>query len=256
MTTDATGSAIPVPQLHIVDRGSTRGDLVARKEIKYTLLHADVEKLRRLFETNCHRTIYNEPVSTVRSIYFDDATLSACQANLDGLGWRRKVRLRWYDSLRPGTTFFFEIKWRHNRVTGKHRLQLESEEPLGQLTYKQIVAGLERVIPQELLGDVLLFCEPTIVVQYRREHFASDDGCLRVTLDYDITYYDQTGKGSISTSFPWRLERLVIVEGKTPIGREVELRRLFYPFRARVGRCSKYVQGCRLLGLIQDVISV
>ena len=256
MTTGATGSTLLVPQFRIVDGGSTRSDLASRKEIKYTLLHADVEKLRGLFETNCRRKIYHEPVSTVRSIYFDDATLSACQANLDGLGWRRKVRLRWYDSLRPGTTFFFEIKWRHNRVTGKRRLQLESEEPLGQLTYKQIVAGLERVIPPELLGDVFLFCEPTIIVQYRREHFTSDDGCLRVTLDYDITYYDQTGKGSISTSFPRRLERLVVVEGKTPIGREAELRRLFYPFRARAGRCSKYVQGCHLLGLIQDVILV
>ena len=88
--------------------------------------------------------------------------LSACQANLDGLGMRRKVRLRWYDSLRPGTTFFFEIKWRHDRVTGKHRLQLESAEPLGELTYKQIVAGLGQVIPPEYLGDVFVSCEPTV----------------------------------------------------------------------------------------------
>ena len=72
-------------------------------------------------------------------------------------------------------------------------------------------------------------------MQYQREHFASDDGALRVTLDYNITCYDQTGKGSISTSFPRRLERLVVIEGKTPIGREGELRRLFYPFRARAG---------------------
>jgi hypothetical protein len=242
--------------MRIVDWGSTRSDLATRKEIKYALSHADVEKLRGLFEANCHRRIYNESVSTVRSVYFDDASLSACQDNLDGLALRRKVRLRWYDSLLPGTTFFFEIKWRQGRITGKHRLQVESEQPLGQLTYKQITAGLEQIIPAEYLGDVFVYCEPTVLVQYQREHFASDDGALRVTLDYDITFYDQTGKSRVSTSFPRRLERLVVIEGKTPIGREAELPQLFFPFRARASRCSKYVQGCRALGLIHDVVSV
>lgn len=242
--------------MRIVDLGSTRTDLATRKEIKYAIPDADIQKLRRLFEVNCRRKVYNESISTVRSIYFDDAMLSACQENLDGLGVRRKVRLRWYDMLRPGTTFFCEIKWRQGRVTGKHRLEMESDQPLGELTYKQIVAGLERVIPAELLSDVFVHCEPTVLVQYQREHFASDDGALRVTLDYDITYYDQTAKNSISTSFPRRLERLVVIEGKTPIGREQELPQLFYPFRARATRCSKYVQGCRSLGLIHDVISI
>ncbi|MHB8969404.1 MAG: polyphosphate polymerase domain-containing protein [Pirellulaceae bacterium] len=256
MITRTVDSTFPIPQFRIVDWGSTRSDLATRKEIKFTFLDADVGKLRSLFETNCRRLIHNEPISTVRSIYFDDATLSACRANLDGLGQRRKVRLRWYDTLRPGTTFFFEIKWRRNRVTGKHRLQLESELPLGELTYRQIAAGLQQVIPTEHLGDVFWYCEPAIIVQYQREHFASDDGCLRVTLDYDMTYYNQMGKERISTVFPRRQERLVVVEGKTPIGREVELRQLFYPLSARVSRCSKYVHGCHLLGLIPDVACV
>lgn len=246
----------PAPAMRLVDGGSTRSDLAERKEIKYALSDADVDKLRQLFEMNCRRRVYHEAVSTVRSVYFDDARLSACQDNLDGLGIRRKVRLRWYDSLRPGTTFFFEVKWRRGRVTGKHRMELEADRPLGELTYKQIVAGLERTVPAALLGDVLRSCEPTVLVQYRREHFASDDGALRVTLDYDITFYDQTGKSSISTSFPRRLDRLVVIEGKTPVGREAELPQLFYPFRARAARCSKYVQGCRTLGLVRDIVSI
>ncbi len=256
MTTDTVDWTLRVPPLRVVDWGSTRRDLASRRETKYALSYADVGRLRGLFEVNCHRRIYNRSVSAVRSIYFDDAQLSACRDNLDGLGRRRKVRLRWYDSMQPGDTFFFEIKWRQGRVTGKHRLELASEQPLGQLTYKQIVAGLERIIPPELLGDVLLCCEPTVLVEYQREHFASDDGALRVTLDYDITFYDQTGKSRISTSFPCRLERLVVIEGKTPIGREIELPQLFYPFRVRATRCSKYVQGCRALGLIRDIVAV
>lgn len=233
----------------LIDAGTTRDDLASRREIKYTFPRLDVSKLRRLLESNCRRLIHNNHVSVVRSIYFDDMRLSACRANLDGSGNRRKLRLRWYDSLQPVSDFYFEVKWRDNRVTGKHRLQLRTEIPLAQMSYAQIGRQLERVVPDHLMRDLVLYSEPIVIVEYNREHFASDDG-LRITLDYDITYYDQTGRRTISTSFPRQFEGLVVLEGKTPIGREAELRRWLHPFAPRVGRCSKYIHGCVQLGLI------
>ncbi len=83
-----------------------------------------------------------DDISTVNSVYFDDAALSTCQANLDGLGRRNKVRIRWYDTPQPGHSFFFEIKWRDNRVTGKHRLQMRASERLSELSYDTILASL------------------------------------------------------------------------------------------------------------------
>jgi hypothetical protein len=235
----------------VIGADSTRVDLARRREIKYAFPRMDVGKLQRLLEANCRRLTHNDLVSVVRSIYFDDVRLSACRANLDGLGVRRKLRLRWYDSLEPGTNFFFEIKWRNDRVTGKHRLQLRSEQPLARMSYAQIRRKLEAVIPDHLMRDLLTYNEPTVIVQYNREHFATDDG-LRITLDYDLTYYDQTGRQTISTSFPTQLEGLVVLEGKTPLGREGELRRWLHPFSPRVGRCSKYVHGCCQVGLIRQ----
>ena len=119
----------------LVDSGVTRSDLTSRREIKYAFPRMDVGKLRGLLETNCRRLIHNDRVSVVRSIYFDDVRLSACHANLDGLGIRRKLRLRWYDSPRPETDFFLEVKWRENRITGKHRLQLHAESTIAGLSY-------------------------------------------------------------------------------------------------------------------------
>ena len=75
----------------------------------------------------------------------------------------------------------------------------------------------------------MTYTEPIVIVQYNREHFATDDG-LRLTLDYDLSYYDQTGRSMISTTFPNRLEGLLVLEGKTPVGREGELRRWLHPF--------------------------
>lgn len=243
-------AAREAPVFCVVDEGSSRSDLAMRREVKYLLPRADVAKLRRLLESNCRRLIHNGRVSAVRSVYFDDPRLSACRANLAGLSRRRKVRLRWYDALRPDRRFFFEIKWRHGCVTGKHRLQMESDRPLHCLPYRHIVDGLLDSLPPRYVGDVVAYSQPVMIVQYQREHFASDDGCLRVTLDYDLAYYDQTGKRLMATAFVRRLDDLVVLEGKSPVGRESELRRLFHPFAPRMGSCSKYVHGCRLLGLV------
>ena len=238
------------PIFEMVGSHSTRSDLEVRREVKFTLPGADLGKLRDILDANCRRLIHNDQISTVRSIYFDDVRLSACRANLAGLGRREKRRLRWYDSLNPGADFFFEIKWRENRITGKHRLQLRASRPLAELSYRQIMNGLMETLPKQHVGRVLVASEPVAIVEYKREHFASADGGLRITLDYDLAFYDQTGKRFITTSFPCRFHDLVVVEGKTPVGRERELQAMLYPLALRVGRCSKYVHGCRLLNLI------
>jgi VTC domain len=235
----------------IIDSATARPDLTSRSETKYALTQTDPGKIRCLLESNCRRLVHNQPVSTVRSIYFDDAGLSACRANLDGLGTRRKLRLRWYDTLLPGNDFFFEVKWRDNRLTGKHRFHVQSNIPLAQLSWRQIHRGLEAVLPGHVQRDLLRYTEPIAIVQYRREHFATDDG-LRITLDHDLTWYDQSGRSMISTSFPRRLDGLIVLEGKTPVGRDGELRRWLHPLAPRVGRCSKYVHGCCQLGLIRS----
>jgi VTC domain len=237
----------------LIDDGLSRTDLAERRETKFTFDRHDLVAVRKLLESNSRRLVHNQPVSTVRSLYLDDARLSACHANLDGLGLRRKLRLRWYDQLLPGSDLFLEVKWRNNRVTGKHRFQVRASEPVGEQAFSAYLPGLQPVVPSELLPDLLNSPEPVVVVEYQREHFASTDGQLRVTLDYDITFYRQLGRQRLAMDFPYRMERLAVLEGKTPIGSERELRAMLYPLSLRAARCSKYVNGCRLLGLIPSV---
>jgi len=161
------------------------------------------------------------------------------------------MRIRWYDSHRPGKKFFFEIKWRNNRVTGKHRIPLLVSKCLSQLSYSEILASLENTLPSDYLGDVLAFPDATVLVEYKREHFVSRDEPLRVTLDYDLVYYDQSAKEFMSASFGTPMDDLVVVEGKIPVGRESELVELLYPLSLRAQRCSKYVLGCGALGLMK-----
>jgi hypothetical protein len=240
------------PAIEVFDVTSRRADLARRREVKFVLSRPDLDSLRRLLEGSGRRQVYNRAVSTVRSIYFDDVRLSSCQANLAGLGRRRKLRIRWYDSPLPQSEFFLEIKWRDNRVTGKHRLAVRSSPGLWTLPYRTILAELARAVPEPYCNLLFVYSEPVLLVEYRREHFVSREWPLRATLDYGIVYYEQSARRCLSMSFGQRHEGLVVVEGKVPVGREGELLAFLQPFSARVQRCSKYVHGCQMLGLIDS----
>ena len=234
----------------LAEEQESRADLALRQEVKFVVSRDDVSTIRKLLESNGRRLVYNEPVSTVRSIYFDDIGMTACRANLGGVGHRRKVRLRWYDSLVPKKNVFFEIKWRKNRITGKHRIPLEVQGSLSGVPYRQIVDDLVGVLPSAHVADLLESNEPVVIVEYKREHFAARDSALRVTLDYDLVFYDQTGKQCISSSFPQPMHDTVIVEGKTSPGGEQDVKDFLYPLRPRISAFSKYVHACNLLGLV------
>ncbi len=137
------------------------------------------------------------------SVYFDDAGLSTCQANLDGLGRRNKVRIRWYDTPQPGHSFFFEIKSRDQpRYRSASPLpDAQAGERLSELSYDTILASLAAALPEDMQPALVRYCERSVLVRYRRGHFTAADGSLRTTIDYDIAYFDQTGKRFISTSF-------------------------------------------------------
>ena len=238
------------PAMRVINEQAPGDGLKARREVKYPLPGADVGKLRRLLEGSCRRVAYNARVSVVRSIYFDDWRLAACHENLGGVGKRRKVRLRWYDQPFPQDDFFFEIKWRNNCLTGKHRLGIGTLKPLSELSYGTIISDLTHALPEQYAEVLLWRPEPVVLVEYKREHFLSRDGQIRVTLDYNLVFYDQTGRHRPSLRFGVPMHDMVVLEGKTSSGQERALRGLLYPLAPRAARCSKYVHGCRLLGLM------
>ncbi|MGB7343780.1 MAG: polyphosphate polymerase domain-containing protein [Pirellulaceae bacterium] len=241
----------PLVPMEAWDEGTTRMDLAVRKEMKFTIDRGDVGAIRQVLQQRCRRIVHHEPVSWVRSVYFDDDTFSACRANLDGLGERTKVRLRWYDSLRPGQKTFLEIKWRRNRTTGKHRLHLTSPVDLESLSYRSIRDSIRAGLPDRFVLAFDAYPQPVSIVQYCREHFITPDQSIRITLDYGLTFYDQFCKSHINTRFPVSMGDFVVVEGKTAVGSEQQLRRLLSPMARRANRCSKYVHGCQLLGLVR-----
>ncbi len=219
--------------IKLLEEGAPRSDLAARKETKYVFTQHDVATLRQVLLRSCRPVHYAGPVSTVRSIYFDNPQLGTCRANLDGVGIRHKTRLRWYDRRHPGGPFFLETKWRRHRVCGKHRFQLTSSTPPGEapfrVLHRELLRGLEGRQGVHLSQET----EPVILVEYRREHFALREGSARLTLDYDMKFFPQIGRHRFSRCFPEALPGVVVIECKSKADNTLSLGGVLAPLRAR-----------------------
>ena len=128
---------------------------------------------------------------SITSLYYDTADLAFMRAKVEGIKFRRKLRIRRYgdDGDHP---VFVEIKQRINRTTQKRRLVL----PLPQ-AYELCAGELDQefgdaedtAVAQEVLFLVRgLALQPTSVVGYRRQAFvgSSYEPGLRVTFDHGV----------------------------------------------------------------------
>ena len=221
-----------------------------RREVKFALPNGDAAKVRSILDVNCQRIVHSGPSSMVNTIYYDDMRLSGCQENLDGVPRRAKVRLRWYDDDDRGGRVFFEIKRRVDSMGHKERLELRVHQPLGDLTYREILEELQRVLPDSAAEMLLARPEAILMTEYRREYFRAPGSRARITLDEDLVSYSQRGLRRPRKEFGTKGSELVILEAKIPKAAGEELRALLHPLEPYVTKSSKYVQGCLRLGLL------
>lgn len=226
------------------------GVTALRVETKYAVPHADLGKLRTILAANCRRIVHAGVVSHVHSIYFDDWCLTSARENLGGADRRTKIRLRWYDSPRPGKRVFLEFKRRINRMIAKERFAIEAPFPVGAMDYEEIRLEIARLLPERFAALWALRGDAVLVNTYRREHFGVPGTPLRLTLDYGIVCYEQAGRRAPDLRHGLHLDGYTVIEAKAPCGREVELPVILHPLRLRVTRSSKYVMGCTALGLV------
>ncbi len=219
-----------------------------RQELKFALPGADPAKIRALLR-GFRRLRFKHDVSLVRSLYFDDARLSACKENLASVDDRLKIRLRWYDSRQPHDEFYAELKQRVAGLTRKRRVRVRIDAQLFQLSYKCLHRQLLAVLPPAFSHRLTVSSDPVCLVEYRREHFASPHGPLRLTLDTALKAYPQKSSRP-GLRFPVSMAGMVVLEAKAPAGHPLELARVLAPLQLRPTRYSKYVEGCRGLGLI------
>lgn len=192
----------------------------------------------------------------VSSLYHDSADLTCYRAKLDGVNYRRKLRIRSYGLVEPGTNpkVMVEIKQRINRTTQKRRLALPLSDAYalcdGDLGYT-LSDALDQATAEEimfLVGSLQL--SPKCVISYRRRALMGSqyEPGLRVTFDEHLRVSDASHgltRGAEQRLFlpPDRF----ILEVKTNDVMPLWITRLLAAHSVNVVRYSKYCAGMEQL---------
>jgi SPX domain protein involved in polyphosphate accumulation len=169
-----------------------------RFELKYIITLQQAEKFKQALRPYMRPDEHGNDNGryTLTSLYYDSPDLRCYWEKEYGLRFRRKLRLRRYETnetLIEETPIFVEIKQRVNRVTQKRRVVLSFGEALRLCNDRQI----PEYDPEDkaVIEEIYVFLwqynlRPVSIVRYDRQAFigsAYDPG-LRVTYDTSLTF--------------------------------------------------------------------
>jgi hypothetical protein len=169
-----------------------------RFELKYLLSLQQAERLK----TDLGRYVVPDEHSrdggryTLSSLYYDSPDLRCFRENQDGIKFRRKLRIRRYETdevFTDESPVFLEIKQRFDRVTQKRRTVLPYREAL-RLCNNREMPG-DGIGDKATVDEVYVFLwqynlRPASIVRYDRQAFTGTehDPGLRVTFDTSLSF--------------------------------------------------------------------
>jgi hypothetical protein len=169
-----------------------------RFELKYLLPVDAAERFKQelaayLIPDRCGDGVGSYAVS---NLYYDSPDYRCYWEKMDGIKFRRKLRIRHYetqDELTPDTDVFVEVKQRLDRVTQKRRVLLPYRDALRLCNAREIpdCRPQDHPVVEEIMVMVWQSdLRPSGVVRYRRQAFIGTDYDigLRVTFDTNMRY--------------------------------------------------------------------
>ncbi|WP_344493474.1 polyphosphate polymerase domain-containing protein, partial [Nonomuraea monospora] len=230
-----------------------------RYEIKYLVDLAQAAELREEIEQRLDRDRHSGDTGYgIWSVYYDTRQLRFYWEKIEGLKFRRKLRVRHYgDRFAVGadTPVFVEIKQRVNRVTQKRRVQLPYADALKLCDGRQLVEHdpSQRAFLEEVLDLVVrLDLRAVAMTGYQRHAYVGRDADvgLRVTFDQRIRGRDRDFHlGADTTNRLIVPARKSIVEVKANDRVPYWLTDLTAKRNLQVVRVSKYCQSVEAHGL-------
>lgn len=161
---------------------------ICRSEYKYLIDARSAELLRRrlgaLIDTDRHADANGDYF--IRSVYFDDDSLTAYRDKLAGVSNRTKYRLRFYN-MNP-ELLFFEAKRKRDRFVTKSGVVVSKATAAAMLSGERLSESKRR-LPLLAEFDALsrgAGLHPSIIVDYVRTAFSYPVGDVRITLDRDL----------------------------------------------------------------------
>ena len=166
-----------------------------RFELKYLLTLQQAELFKTALKAYLKPDEHSDGHYALTSLYYDSPNLRCYWEKVDGVKFRRKLRIRRYETgktLLPETPVFVEIKQRIDRVTQKRRVILPYADALRLCNQREIPehAPDDRATIEEIYAFTWQYnLRPASIVRYLRQAFVGSDYDLglRVTFDTDLT---------------------------------------------------------------------
>ena len=212
------------------------------KFIAYDIFYYDVLHWIKIHKYAFRRE-YNKRI--VNNIYFDSHYYDSYKDNIFGSSSRTKVRYRCYGEINKPTLGSLEVKYKRNIFGWKQRYIINKFLLTSKFNWKEIYSLFYESIP--LNGKIWLEKNPipTIINQYLRDYFISNNNKIRITVDRNHFVYDQRYSLFPNIEKKTLTQPVVIVEFKFNRDDRNEAEELFGNMPIRGSRNSKYVNCIR-----------
>lgn len=184
------------------------------------------------------------PPRWVNSLYFDTFGLDTLNDHIESVAERRKLRFRWYGGDLGLARGQLELKCKRERIGWKLVLPVGRDLDLHSQEWFDLQGEISSAIqfaPDRLFYELLQVSGPLIINRYRREYFVSCDDRIRLTLDYEISAFDQRLSPRPNLEFRLPMINAMVVEFKCAVEHYAYLADVLAQFPLRVRRYSKYV---------------
>ena len=237
-----------------------------RFELKYLLSLKQAEIFKKALRAYLLADEHGNGRYTLASLYYDSPDFRCYWEKVDGIRFRRKLRIRRYESpgapLTEDTPVFVEIKQRVDRVTQKRRIILPYGEALrlcNKRQYPEQVAAGDEAVVDEIYTYLWQYnLRPASIVRYERQAFIGTeyDIGLRVTFDTSLSYQvHQLRLDEEASSLPMISPDRVVMEIKVNERIPYWLTEMIAAHNLKMIRISKYCRSIELANGHADTFS-
>ena len=214
-----------------------------RYEIKLVCPSVYVPQVRALVRLHPEGFRVTYPARWVNSVYFDSFDVEGVMDNLDSASERNKLRWRWYGPDWLIERSHLELKRKRGRAGFKELCSVDASFDPRQATWPDALAFLRRHADDNFRVWLSQVSCATILTRYVREYYASPDGVIRLTLDTQLSTFDQRFSRRPNLTRPSPPPGTMLIELKADASQAQRLSQVLTALPFRPQRNSKYVNG-------------
>lgn len=158
-----------------------------RHENKYIISNKQafllMRRLLNILELDCH----NNGSYRIKSLYLDDINEKLLRNSIDGIEYRKKYRIRYYNN--DYSLIKLERKITRKNLKNKKSIQVSKQNVLEYIEKKSMPICNELVY--EVSANWLM---PKVIIEYDRIAFVSNIGNVRITFDSNIIASEEISK--------------------------------------------------------------